>query len=110
MGRSKVMSIWNFLNRTRIQRKQRKQRLYKDRARATCRARAATAAIESLEPRRLLTTLSGAAAVDEGAVYTLNMSPIPADLMFAIVDWGQGIDADGDGFNDDVVAYTAAEA
>ena len=61
--------------------------------------RAAAAAIESLEPRRLLAapliTLTGDATVDEGAAYTLGMETVPGNLQFAVIYWGDQFDQEG---------------
>ena len=110
------MSFSNLIGRNSKLRRQRREagRISARRPRnpITAIGRAAASAIETLESRRLLAapevTLVGDATVDEGAAYSLNLSQIPAGLLFAVVDWGEGIDADGDGFPD-VEAYTAAE-
>ena len=110
------MLLSNFIGRNNKLRRQRREGARKSARRPRPIAaigRAAASAIEALECRRLLAapevTLVGDATVNEGAELNLNLSVIPDDLLFATINWGEGIDANGDGMADDIISYTAAE-
>src|SRR5688572_14674235 len=102
------MLFSNFIGRNSKSRRQRRdagrESARRPRSPVAAVGRAAASAVEALECRRLLAapdvTLVGDATVDENSAYSLNLSQLPAGLMFAIVDWGEGIDADRDGFPD----------
>jgi Ca2+-binding RTX toxin-like protein len=51
-------------------------------------------------------TLVGNPTVDEGVEYSLDLSAMPEGLQFAIVNWGDDLDGDGE---TDIQSFTAAE-